>query len=463
MSAAEKIEIQAQPGPQTQFLSSEADICIFGGAAGGGKTYAILLEPLRHHSNKDFKAIVFRRNGKQIKNQGGLWSESQNLYPLLGAQPRAYMLDWVFPSGMNLKFDHLEHDSTVLNYQGAQIPLIMFDELTHFSERQFFYMTSRLRSASGVPGYIRATCNPDADSWVRTFIDWWIDEDGYAIPERSGVLRYYLRMGDEIVWGDHPDDLKLLYGQNKNPRSVTFIPSKLSDNQILMKKDPSYLAALEALPLVDRERLLGDEQKGGNWNIRASAGNIFRRSWFEVVNQIPSGFTKVVRFWDRAATKPTPANPDPDWTRGLKLYSYPDGTFVVGDLQSMQDTPMKVEHLIKRVAAIDTIATRVVSQQDPGSAGVAEAEQFKRMLSTFDVRTRSFSKDKLTRAKAVSAASEGGRIKVYKAKWNKAFFDELEAFPEGGHDDIVDVFSGAYNELENMFSTLDLAANGDQS
>lgn len=460
MSAAENLVISPQPGPQTMFLSSTADICIFGGSAGGGKTYGILLEPLRHHDNKDFNAIIFRRNGKQIKNQGGLWDESLKIYPLLGAVPRQYMLDWIFPDGINIKFDHLEHENTVHNYQGAQIPLIMFDELTHFTRRQFFYMTSRLRSMSGVPGYIRATCNPDVNSWVRDFIDWWIGEDGYAIPERSGVIRWYLMINDQIMWADDPEELKMLYGEDQIPLSVTFIPSKLSDNQILMQKDPSYLAKLRALPKVDRERLLGDGVRGGNWNIRESAGNLFRREWFEVINTIPPGFNRVIRFWDRAATRPTPANPDPDWTRGLKVYGYPDGTFVVGDLQSMRDTPGRVQNLIKVVAKIDTYATRICAQQDPGSAGVEEAESFTNMLSQYDVRTRTFSKDKVTRAKAVSAAAENGKIKVYKAKWNKEFFDELESFPEGAHDDIVDTLSGAYNEMENVFSTADLAAKG---
>jgi predicted phage terminase large subunit-like protein len=465
MSAAEAIEqitIGPQKGPQEMFLSSKADIAIFGGAAGGGKTWAIVAEPLRHVTNDKFAAYIFRRTTKQIKTKGGLWDEANTLYSQLGAVPRMSSLDWKFfqdgKKGMSVQFAHLEHEKTVFEYQGAQIPFMGFDELTHFTEHQFFYMMSRLRSMSGVPGYVRATCNPDADSWVRHFLDWWIDKDGYAIPERSGVLRWFIRINDEIVWADKPEDLKEMYGDDQLPRSVTFIPSKLADNKILMQQDPTYLAALRSLPKVDRERLLGDPAKGGNWNVRPGAGTIFRKEWFQEVDTIPKGFHKVVRFWDRAASTPTPDNRDPDWTRGVKLYCYPDGTFVVGDLRSLRGTPGQVDMLIKRTAEIDTIVTRIGAQQDPGSAGVLEATHFTRLLAAFDVRTRTFSKDKVTRAKPVSAAAEFGRIKVLKAVWNAPFYAELTAFPDGAHDDIVDALSGAYNEVADMGSTADVAA-----
>ncbi|WP_234891282.1 terminase large subunit domain-containing protein [Sinorhizobium meliloti] len=181
--------IRPQPGPQTAFLVSPADIAIYGGSAGGGKTWALLMEPLRHIANPQFGA-VFRRSTVQVRNEGGLWDESEKLYPAIGASPKEHVLQWSFPSGASVSFAHLEHDKTVLNWQGSQIPLVCFDELTHFSAKQFWYMVSRNRSMSGVRPYIRATCNPDADSWVAELISWWIDQDtGLPIPERAGVLR----------------------------------------------------------------------------------------------------------------------------------------------------------------------------------------------------------------------------------------------------------------------------------
>lgn len=451
----EEIVIAPQPGPQTQFLSTWADIAIYGGAAGGGKSYGLLMEPLRHHDNPLFGGVIFRRTTVQIRIKGGLWDESLKLYGRIGGEPKQSSLEWKF-DGFSMKFAHLEYDNSVTEWQGSQIPYIGFDELTHFSEKQFFYMLSRNRSDSGVAGYVRATCNPDADSWVRTLIDWWIDADGYAIPERSGVIRWFIRRDDTMIWGDSRDELIDMYGADELPKSFTFIPSKIYDNKILMAKDPSYLANLRALSRVERERLLGDKERGGNWNIRASAGNFFKREWFEVVPAIPNGWLSAIRFWDRAATKPNPENPDPDWTRGLLLYRYPNNTYVVADLRSIRDTPGKVEDFIRNTASYDGHSVRIMSQQDPGSAGKTETVHFARMLTGFDVRFMVTSKDKETRAKPVSAQVEVGNIKVLRARWNEEFFKETEAFPtKGVHDDIVDVLSGAFNELSSGFSLLD--------
>lgn len=405
-------------------------------------------------NNSKFHAIFFRRDTKQIRNQGGLWDESLNLYFQLGASPRESVLDWTFPSGMTVKFAHLEHDKTVQSYQGSAIPFIGFDEVTHFTEKQFFYMLSRNRSLSGVPGYIRATCNPDPDSFVRQLIDWWIDSEGYAIPERSGVLRWFIRRDDHFIWANSREELIKAYGTQEMPKSLTFIPSKLTDNKILMEKDPSYLSNLMALSRVDRMRLLG-----GNWNVKETSGNIFQKEWFPIVEAIPAGWHSVIRFWDRAATRPNEKNADPDFTRGLKLYRYPDNSFIVADLKSMRDTPGQVERFIKAVALHDTPIVRIMSQQDPGSAGVSESEHFIRMLAGYDVRTCIISKDKLTRAKPVSAQAEAGNIRVLKAAWNEEFFKELESFPDGTHDDIVDTLSGAFNELFVGHSMIDVFHN----
>ncbi len=447
----EEIYIAPQEGPQSEFLSTSADIAIYGGAAGGGKSYALLLEPLRHFRNGKFGAVIFRRNSTQVRNEGGLWDESVSLYGGLGAHPREAQLEWVFPSSMRVKFSHLEYDRSVFDWQGSQIPFIGFDELTHFSEKQFFYMLSRNRSTSGVPGYIRATTNPDADSWVREFIDWWIDGEGYPIKELAGVLRWFIRQNDSIIWGDSREELIERYGEKELPKSVTFIPSNIHDNKILVAKDPSYLANLRALSRVDRLRL-----EGGNWNVRASAGMMFQREWFPVVDAVPAGHIQSVRFWDRAATRPNESNRDPDWTRGLKLLKYPDGSFVVADLKSMRDSPGQVEAFVRNVASHDGRMTTIKSQQDPGSAGKAEAEHFVRMLAGYVVKVETMPNDKLTRAKPVSAQCEVGNVRVLRAPWNKEFFAELENFPDGAHDDIVDVLSGAFNELCGGMSLADV-------
>lgn len=282
MTATRKIE--PQKGFQIDFLSTPADIAIGGGAAGAGKTFALLLEPLRHSHNKNFGGVIFRRTHPQIKSEGGLWDTSNNLYPLIGSKPRESNLEWQFRSGAGIKFSHLEYEKNILDWQGSQIPFIGFDELTHFSEKMFFYLLSRNRSTCGVKPYVRATCNPDPDSWVARFIEWWIDQDtGFPIKERAGKIRYFIKDGESMVWGDSkaevlekvPHIIKLMLAANEstNPedlvKSVTFIPGDIYGNRELLSKDPSYLANLMAQDEATRLQLLD-----GNWKIRIDGNEL---------------------------------------------------------------------------------------------------------------------------------------------------------------------------------------------
>ena len=153
-------EIRAQPGPQTLALQSKADVLIYGGQAGGGKTWFLTAEPLRRIHNGGFRAVIFRRTYPQIMGQGGLWEEANALYrPQGGKMREGDKLDATFPSGATIAFCHLQHEKTKYEYQGHQICYLGFDELTHFTESQFFYLLSRNRSACGIRPYVRATCN----------------------------------------------------------------------------------------------------------------------------------------------------------------------------------------------------------------------------------------------------------------------------------------------------------------
>ena len=442
-----EINIEGQAGPQTEFLETDADIAIYGGAAGGGKTYGILLDFLRHYENADAGAVCFRRTSPQIHNEGGLWDTASKLYPLVGAEDRIGKSTWIFPSGAKIKFAHLQYESNVHDYQGAQIPVIYFDELTHFTKKQFFYMLSRNRTTSGIKPYIRATTNPDSSSWVREFIDWWIDDDGFPIPERGGVLRWFYRIDDRMYWDDDKDNLKNRFpelAEIADPKSVTFIPSKLSDNKILMETDPSYLANLLAQSKVERERLLD-----GNWDVEAAAGEVFHRGWFEEVEAHPP-LTHVVRCWDRAATEWEEGDEKarPDATASVKLGKDADGFFYILDVEQVRYSAHKVETLIKNTAKQDGVSVTVKGFQDPGSAGKNEAENFVRMLAGFDVTVERISTDKVTAARPASAQAEALNIKILKNCRNKeAFYEEAHNFPDGAHDDIVDALSGAFNHI----------------
>jgi predicted phage terminase large subunit-like protein len=434
--------IRPQEGPQTAFLATAADIAIYGGSAGGGKTWALLLEDLRHIHNPGFGSVTFRRSTVQIRNEGGLWDESANLYPLVGAEPKEHVLTWTFPSGATASFAHLEHDKTRFNWQGSQIPLIKFDELTHFTPVQFWYMVSRNRSMCGVRPYIRATCNPDSDSWVADLIAWWIDQDtGLPIPERSGVLRWFVRVGEDLKWADSPEELACYLmpdGTPIPPKSLTFIPAKLTDNKALMAADPGYMANLLALPLVERERLLG-----GNWKIRPAAGLYFQRAWCRVVDAVPAG-TVFGAGYDLAATPPSAENPDPDATSRTKIGRQPDGRYIVVHNNSVQETPAGVERFIRNNASQDGASVTISLPQDPGQAGKSQVKALVLMLSGYNVRSSTETGDKITRFGPFSAQAEAGNVDVLRGDWNDAWFTQLEGFPAAKHDDHVDSTSRAF-------------------
>lgn len=269
------IEIRPQEGYQIKFLSSPADIVIGGGAAGAGKTFSLLIDVARYLSIKGFGAVIFRRTTPQIRNEGGLWDTSRDIFNILGGVPKESTLEWNFPFGTSVKMNHLEYEKNVNDHQGAQYTYIGFDELCHFTRRQFFYLLTRNRSLCGVPPCIRATCNPDPDSWVAEFIEWWIDQEtGFPIPERDGVIRYFTVDEGVLVWGDTKQEViekcPHIFGAlhedvsaDDMVKSATFVFGNIYHNKILIKKNPQYLANLMAQDAADRSTLLD-----GNWKIK---------------------------------------------------------------------------------------------------------------------------------------------------------------------------------------------------
>jgi predicted phage terminase large subunit-like protein len=439
--------VRPQKGPQEAFLASSADIVFYGGAAGGGKTWGLLLEPLRHKDNAQFGAVIFRRTSPQVTNQGGMWDESAKLYPLVGARARSHMLEWIFPSGMRVKFAHMQYETDRFDWQGAQIPLIGFDELPHFTKEQFWYMLSRNRSTCGVKPYIRATCNPDPDSWVAELIAWWIDQEtGLPIPERAGVVRWFVRVGDEIIWADSADELREKHPQIP-PMSFTFIPANVYDNQALLERNPEYLAALLALPYVEREQLLG-----GNWKVRPAAGKVFNRSWFEIVEAVPTLGVEC-RFWDFAATEKKLAGDDPDYTAGVKVRVV-NGTYYVTDCIAVQAGPAEVDRIFQNTTQQDAQQARFTGTRylvrweiEPGSAALRDNLRLVQMLAGHDAQGIPSQGDKLQRAKGLAAQALAGNVKLLRGAWNEAWLTHMHHQPDLKHDDIMDASSGAFNEL----------------
>ncbi|MBQ6679529.1 MAG: phage terminase large subunit [Lachnospiraceae bacterium] len=450
--------LKPQPGPQEKFLATPADLCIYGGAAGGGKSFALLMTALRYKNVRGFSCTIFRKNFNQIFSQGGLWEEAESIYRgIPGAEKKIGESAWVFKnsSGEQLSkvdFKHIERYEEVFNFQGSQICEIGFDELTHFDRRTFFYMLSRNRSSCGVKPFIRATCNPDADSWVAEFISWWIDQDsGYPIQERSGKLRYFLRRDDQIYWADRREELYDQFNlrtpeEQSEPMSVTFIASSVYDNQELLKINPQYLANLKALPTVERERLLL-----GNWKIKPAAGMYFKRTQLgNILPFVPEDVIQWVRCWDLAATEKDESN-DPAYTAGVLMGKRQNGRYVVADVINERYSASDVRKIVRLTAQVDRERYNVIRiriPQDPGQAGKDQAQSYIKYMSGFDIRAVPESGSKETRAMPMAAQWQAGNFDIVYADWNDAYLTQLEGFPESKFKDMVDASANAFNEIE---------------
>ena len=232
----EHIIFQPNDGPQTEFLAAPEKDVLYGGAAGGGKSYAMLVDPLRFCHRPAHRALILRRTMPELRE---LIDKSRELYPQAfpGAKFREVEKVWNFPSGAKIEFGFLERDADVYRYQGQSYSWIGFDEITHLpTEFGWNYLSSRLRTTdSEIMPYLRCTANPGGVGahWVKKrYVDPF--EPGEAFKGADGLTR-------------------------------KFIPARLDDNPYLAE-DGRYEEMLKALPEVQRRQLLE-----GNWDITEGA------------------------------------------------------------------------------------------------------------------------------------------------------------------------------------------------
>jgi predicted phage terminase large subunit-like protein len=423
------------PGPQTTFLQSACYEALYGGAAGGGKSDALLAGALWGVHLPGYTAILFRRTFPELEKN--LIPRSHELIrrAFRGAKYNDQRKVWSFPSGARLHFGHLESEEDVYQHQSAQYQYIGFDELTTFTERQYTLLLSRARSPQGIPIYIRSATNPGGGGHDWVFRRWgpWLNPMSQvrALPGRS--LRYLPEPDGGVRWVPP-----------STPRALSrvFVPARLSDNPTLSGNDPQYVTRLSGLDPVTRARL-----RDGDWLVKPAAGLLFKRAWFDIVAVPPSSAESTVRRWDLAATEAKDGR-DPDWTVGARWSRTKDGTFYVEDMVRLQGRPLQVEHAILDAAMRDGKDVKIVIPQDPGAAGVFAADNLTRKLHGYDVHTARETGDKKTRVRPVSAQAEQRHIKLVRGEWNEAWLQEHEAFPDGVHDDQVDTSSGAFAALE---------------
>ncbi len=254
--AQREIIFQPNSGPQTDFLSATEQEVLYGGSAGGGKSYAMVADPVRYLNNPQARMLLVRRSTEELRE---LISVSKELYPkaIPGIKFMERDKTWVAPSGATLWMSYLDRDDDVMRYQGQAFNWIGFDELTQWpTPYPWNYMRSRLRStsASGLPLYMRATSNPGGPghAWVKkTFIDPGSHNKAFWATD--------IESGNVIAWPKgHSREGEPLFKRK-------FIPATLFDNPYLAE-DGMYEANLLSLPEHQRRQLLE-----GDWDINEGA------------------------------------------------------------------------------------------------------------------------------------------------------------------------------------------------
>lgn len=400
------------PKQRAFLLMNNKKEILYGGAAGGGKSVAQLMAALQYVDIPGYSAILFRKTYADLSLPGALIDMSKTwLMPFVESKEVKWSekeKQYVFPSGATLNFGYLESANDCYRYQGAEFQYIGMDEVTHIDPNNYRYLFSRLRKPKTlqVPLRFRATANPGG------------------------------------MFGEYYYQRFFVEGEEKGR---IFIGAGLDDNPYLDAE--AYRESLDELDPIERERLLN-----GNWEIKAN-GDVLNRHWFQIVpyETVPAG-AQQVRYWDLASTDPSKRKVksknkrEPDWTVGFKMCQH-QGMYWIEDIVRIQKTPKDVEDMIKLTAVQDGYRCAIRMEEEPGSSGKITTDHYARnVLKGYDFVGVATSGSKVERARAASAAAQGGRIFISnKCRNMLPFLDEADLFPYGLHDDTIDGFSGAFN------------------
>lgn len=451
--------------PQELFLNTPdwVDICFYGGQAGGGKTWAGLAHHLKYIHDPLYRGLTLRRTTPMLLKPGAVWDEAKQLYKEFdpGCKIKIKDLKIIASSGGEVSFSHFERVDDTDNFQGAQISSCVMEELCQFEESQFDYILSRLRTRAKMKPNMRATMNPDADSWVRKYVDWYLfppehELHGRPDPEKQGKVRWFVRRDNELCWGESQEDLLERY-PGSTPLSFCFISASVYDNPYIQK---SYIAFLEGLPRIQKELLLW-----GNWDARPEGEGMIKREWFKETLEEPAwtDIIKTVRAYDFAGTvKTKDMTYDPDYTACIKMSKLKNGEYFIHDIQRIRIRFGEWKSFVLDNAVRDGNKVDIILPVDPNPAAKAATQMLSREIAEagFFVRNMKASMKKIDRFRPFASFTMNGGMHILRNCGTdheneihndlKFFYNELEAFTGqrksgvNGHDDLVDVCSDAF-------------------
>lgn len=401
---------------QASFLVLPHEEALYGGAAGGGKTDALLMAALQFVDYPGYAALLLRRTFPELAMPKGLMDRAHEWLRSTAAKWNGELKSYRFPSGATLNFGYCEYEDHKYRYQGPEFQFVGFDELTQFSKTQYMYLKSRIRrlvTMDFLPIRLRGACNPGGPGhrWVS--------------------VRYGIKMTKK----------GRAYG---TARLRPFIPARLEDNPYLDQE--AYTRGLSELDPVTRAQLLV-----GDWSAK-EAGKKFQREWFKIVDAVPRGVLGRVRYWDFASTLPKrmPGGgmSDPDWTAGALMAKTYESLLYLEHMNRFRGTPLDNERSVKQQAVLDGHDVQIWIEQEPGASGVTHVDRYIRvLLQGYACYPNKVTGSKELRANPLASQAEAGNIFLVDGPWVEDFLEEAEAFPYGDFDDQVDAASGALEKV----------------
>lgn len=467
----------------------EVDIIFYGGQAGGGKSFASLLHHMKYIHIPYYKGIVIRRTTPMLTKPGAIWDEAKALYREYDDKARIRNKDMKISFGpveefekkAEVSFTHFERVDDTANFQGSQLSSAVLDELCQFEESQFLYILSRLRTKAEMKPVIRATMNPDPDSWVKKWIGWYLYPEGHEFfgrpnPERQGIVRWFIRNGNDMIWAESREEMFEKHGRRDSfgnllpekdkkqikPLSFAWISASVYDNPYI---EDNYIAFLEGLPRIEKEILLY-----GSWEARPEGLGMIRREWFIEKDEEPphTEVVKTVRAYDFAFTLKSDKNYSPDYTVSVKMSLLKSGDYFIHDIRQTRVLPGQWLDFILEAAQRDGVKTDIIIPLDPGPGAKFTNSILSKDISSsgYFVRQMRSQGGKIDRFKPFASMVMNGGMQILKncaTDYENGvvndlafFYNQLESFDgragkrksgESGHDDLCDACSDAFEAL----------------
>lgn len=496
------LQLKSIPRPiskrQHMYTTSETDVTLFGGAAGSGKSEIGVIDFLKHVMKQNFIGVMTRRTTPQLKGAGGILAKCKRTFGAVYRYGEDYV--WKDKEGKfvfykrdeqgnkyqvsEIYLKHFEYEKDHENWQGTEANLYLIDEATQFTQFMVQYIMSRMRNPScpEVEPHLKLTCNPDADHFLREWVEPYLNEDGTPDRSKDGLVRYFTFNDGTFCWGSSKEEVVEKAGcELKDVLSFKFISANVYDNPIVQEVNPKYVAWLKGLRGVEKQRLLY-----GNWKVRQEASSYYDRKNTPELVEPPhySLFSKIVRAYDFAGTLPHDGNRSPDYTASVKMGRLHTGDYVILEVNRTRITFAHWDEFVFSNAQRDGKKVEIVLPQDPNPMAKADTVKRAKKLTErgYVARVRRAGEGKLDSFRPFAAAAGLGVVSIVKDcgtdfynevfNTNDFFFHELENFTglrkkgEAGHDDMADCCSLAYSDLtarfvlpSNFTKTMDLGNN----